>query len=270
MHIRKVFNKEKNILIGALHLPPSLGYKDFPGIDLTTKNALKDLSALERGGADAIIFENNYDYPHHEFVAPGTIAVMTYVGRELRKHTKLPLGISVLWNDYKTALAIAKTVNLQFIRIPVFVDTVKTAFGTIRGEARKVVIERKALDAEHVALLTDIHVKHSELISKMSLEESACTAIQAGSDGIIITGRWTGQSPDLSEVQKLRRKIGLFPLLVGSGLSSENASELLQYANGAIVSTSLKSGSIKAGEHNVKSYSQRISTTRVHKLRERM
>jgi membrane complex biogenesis BtpA family protein len=175
-----------------------------------------------------------------------------------------------LWNDYKTALAIAKTVNLQFIRIPVFVDTVKTAFGTIRGEARKVVIERKALDAEHVALLTDIHVKHSELISKMSLEESACTAIQAGSDGIIITGRWTGQSPDLSEVQKLRRKIGLFPLLVGSGLSSENASELLQYANGAIVSTSLKSGSIKAGEHNVKSYSQRISITRVRKLRERM
>ena len=43
---------------------------------------------------------------------------MTFIGEKLRKATKLPLGISVLWNDYDAALSIAKILNLQFIRIP--------------------------------------------------------------------------------------------------------------------------------------------------------
>ncbi|MCG2809135.1 MAG: phosphorybosylanthranilate isomerase, partial [Candidatus Portnoybacteria bacterium] len=129
--LKKIFKKDKNIIIGAIHFPPLLGYVDFPGLKIALNNALKDLTAFEKGGVDGIIFENNYDIPHKIFADSSVVASMTYLGEQIKKAIKLPLGISVLWNDYYTALSIAKILNLQFIRIPVFVDNVKTDYGII-------------------------------------------------------------------------------------------------------------------------------------------
>src|SRR3989338_4736296 len=99
MTLAKVFRKNKNIIIGAIHLPPLLSYKDFPGLNIALKNALADLKAFESGGVDGVIFENNYDIPHKIFVSAPIISSMTFVGEKLRKATRLPLGVSTLWND---------------------------------------------------------------------------------------------------------------------------------------------------------------------------
>jgi len=56
MTLAKVFRKNKNIIIGAIHLPPLLSYKDFPGLNIALKNALADLKAFESGGVDGVIF----------------------------------------------------------------------------------------------------------------------------------------------------------------------------------------------------------------------
>ena len=264
--IRKIFKKNKNIVIGAIHLPPLLGYPDFPGFESAIKNALKDLSAFEKGGVDAVIFENNYDIPHKVFVDPSTIASMAFIGEKIKKATKLPIGVSVLWNDHYTALSLAKLLNLQFIRVPVFVDKVKTDYGIVNGEAKKVIAYRKKIQAENVALFTDIHVKHAKLLSKNNLITSAKISIKNHSDAIIITGKWTGQSPDLNELESLKKEIGSFPILVGSGVDKNNVESIFKYANGAIVSTSLKQGRNKKGEVNLRSYNKRISQAKVKKL----
>lgn len=263
--LKKIFKKDKNVIIGALHFPPLLGYPNSPGLKVALKNALADLKEFENGGADGVIFENNYDIPHKEFVDPSVVASMTYLGEKLKSATKLPLGISVLWNDYKTALSIAKILNLQFIRIPVFVDKVKNDYGVIKGKSKKIIEYRKSIGAENVAIFTDIHVKHAKLLSKYSILYSAKLAIQKGSDGLIVTGKWTGQSPNLEDLNKARMVVGDFPILIGSGTDENNISELFQYANGAIVSTSLKKGGNKK-ETNMKSYSQRISKMKIKKL----
>lgn len=266
MKLAKIFKKNKNIIIGAIHLPPLLGYKDFPGFDVVLKNALADLKAFESGEVDGVIFENNYDIPHKIFVDAPIISSMTFLGEKLRKATRLPLGISVLWNDYRAALSIAKTLNLQFIRIPVFVDKVKTDYGIVEGEPKKVIDFRKSIGGENIALFTDINVKHAKLLSKNSLIISANMAIKNKSDAIIITGKWTGNAPAINEVKILREKIGAFPVLIGSGTDNHNAKTLFQYANGAIASTSLKSGVKKHNEVNVKSYAQRIDKDKVKKM----
>ena len=266
MQLQSIFKKEKNIIIGAVHLPPLLGFKDFPGFKTAIKNILSDIRACEKGGVDAIIFENNYDNPHTINVDPEIIAAMTFIGEKIRHATKLPIGISVLWNDYRTALAIAKTLDLQFIRIPVFVDDVETSYGKVFGEAKKVIAYRKKIKAEHIALFTDIHVKHAKLLSKHSLIESAKLAKQHGSDAVIITGKWTGDAPVTTDIETIRNNLKHFPILLGSGVSAENAINLLRHANGAIVSTSLKSGTNKPHEVNVKSYEQRINRSKVKKL----
>lgn len=264
--LAKIFRKERNIIIGALHFPPLIGYNDFPGLEKAEDDALADLMAFEQGGVNGVIFENNYDIPHHELVDSEIIAVMTFLGEKIRKATKLPLGVNVLWNDYRVSLSIAKVLNLQFIRVPVFVDKVKTSCGIITGQPQEIIAYRKKIGAENVAFFTDIHVKHSEILSKTSLVESARLAIEEGSDALIITGNWTGQSPDLSELQSVREVVGSFPILTGSGTDKDNIKEVFQFANGTIVSTSLKEGAAKKEETNVKSWHQRIDKEKVKEL----
>lgn len=261
-----VFKKDKNIVIGALHFPPLLGYPDFPGYERALADALADLIAFEEGGVDAVIFENNYDIPHVASVGPGSLACMTLLGSELRKATKLPLGVSVLWNDYRSALTLAKLLGLQFIRVPVFVDEVETAYGRMKGDPQAVIEYRKLIGAEEVQIFADIHVKHATLLSKYTLSESADLAIEQGADALIVTGRWTGDAPALQELIALHDHVKGFPIVAGSGLDESNVKAIFGYVNGAIVSTSLKEGDANPNEINLKSYDQRVSAGKVKDL----
>lgn len=262
---KNIFGKEK-VIIGAIHFPPLLGYDDFPGLDVALENAFKDLDSLEQGGVGGIIFENNYDIPHIEFVSPEVTAAMTFLIARLKTKTSLPLGVSVLWNDYKTALSIAKILGLQFIRVPAYVDTVETSYGLMRARAKEVKAYQKKIGAEEVGVFADIHVKHSKIISKHSIRESAQLAITFGADAIIVTGRWTGDSPDICELKEVRSAVGNFPIIIGSGVDRSNVKELFRSATGAIVSTSLKRGNIKEKEVNLKEYDQRIELKKVSDL----
>ncbi len=263
---KKIFLKDSNIIIGALHLPPLLGYDDFPGFATAWQNALSDLNAFVKGGVDGIIFENNYDLPHKIEVDAAVVASLTYLGQKIKQACPVPLGVSVLWNDYKAALAIAKVLDLQFIRVPVFVDKVKTDYGIVEGQAEEVIKFRQSIGAEQVALFTDIHVKHAELLSQTSLVESARLAIRAGSDALIVTGKWTGNAPAVDQLKELRQQIGDFPMLVGSGVDQGNIKDLFVWANGAIVSTSVKDNKRCNHSINIKPYSERIILDKVKSL----
>jgi len=266
LKIKQIFKKENKIIIGMVHFPPLLGYKDFPGIDVCLKRALQDAKTLEKGGVDAIMVENNYDIPHKIFVEPETVAIMTFLVNRIREAVKVPLGICILWNDYKVALSIAKVCNCQFVRVPVFVDSVKTNYGEIVANSKDVLEFRKNIGAFDVALLTDIHVKHAEMLEQKTITQSAKEAKQNGSDGLIITGKWTGDMPNLDELKEARKAVGNnFPIFVGSGATKENAKSLLQYVNGIIVSTSLKTGQVlsKEKEVNLKPWQEKIDLVKV-------
>jgi len=265
--LNKIFNKDKNILIGAIHFAPLFGYKDFPGYEITLKNAMEDLIAFQDGGFDGVIIENNYDIPHKIFVDKETVDLMTRLGKEIKEKSKIPLGVSVLWNDYKSALSIAKNIGAQFIRVPVFIDSVKTDYGEVIADPESVLEYRKKIKAEDIAIFTDIHVKHAELLEKRTIEESAVLATEKESDALIITGRWTGEAPDLKELKSVANAVKDFPILIGSGADFNNIANLLKYTNGAIVGTSLKEGDKKELEVNVKSWEQRISLDKVNHLR---
>lgn len=249
-----------------VHFPPLLGYKDHPGLSYIEKKALKDLESLEKGGADAFMIENNYDIPHKIFVPPEVISSFTILAYKLRKASALPMGISVLWNDYKTALSIAKIVKAQFIRIPVFVDKVKTNYGVIEGNPKEILAYRKKIKAEKVALFTDIHVKHAKLIERKKIEDSAKEAIKAGSDALILTGEWTGKPPKIEVLKKLRKIIGNFPILIGSGITSKNLKKYIKLADGFIVGTFLKTGKKRKNEINLKKFTEKIDPKKVKLL----
>jgi len=263
--IKRIFKKEK-VTIGVIHFLPLLGYPKFPGVKKVLDLALKDLKALETGGVDGIMVENNYDVPHQIFVGPETISSMTYLTGQIIKKTKLPVGISVLWNDYKASLSIAKVCGGKFIRVPVFVDDVRTNYGDIFAESDQVIKYRKQIKGENIALLTDIHVKHAKLISKYSLAESAKLAIKKGSDGIIVTGKWTADEPSLDDLKSVRMTAQKFPVFVGSGATEKNIDKLIQYADGVIIGTSLKTGQENKKHVNIKGAKERIDLEKVKRF----
>lgn len=263
--IKTIF-KTKRPIIGAIHFMPLLGYKNYQGLDKILNVALRDLKALEEGGVNGIIVENNYDVPHKIFVDPETIVCMTYLTTEIVKRTKLPVGVSVLWNDYKAALSIAKISGGKFIRVPVFVDDVKTQYGDVFGEPDKVIKYRNMIKADKIVILTDIHVKHAKLLSKFSLEESTKNAIREGSDAIIVTGAWTGDEPSLDDLKSVRTAADNFPVFIGSGATENNIEKLMQYADGVIVGTSLKTGKKNKKHVNIKGETERIDLAKVKKF----
>ncbi len=261
---KKLFGINKPI-IGALHFTPLMGYKGFKTLEGVLGAAMADLNAFERGEIDAIIIENNYDQPHKIMVGPETVAAMTRLGCEIRKKTSLPIGVSVLWNDYKAAFSIAKVMGASFIRVPVFVDSVRTKFGTVIANPKDVIGYRRRIGARDIMIFADIQVKHAQPLRKRSISESAKEAQAHGADAIIVTGRWTGNAPEIGKLKEAKESVRI-PVIVGSGFDASNAKELLQYSDSAIVSTSLKTGSAVYGERNVKPYSSRVSMNKVKEL----
>lgn len=265
--LHKIFGTNTPI-IGVIHLSPLIGYNGFDGIGNVLQRALLDLEAFERGGIHGIIVENNYDVPHKIIVEPETTTMMMFIITKISERTRLPLGVSVLWNDYRSALTIAKAVSAQFIRIPVFVDQVRTDFGDITGNPVEVLVYRKTIGAEDIALFTDIQVKHAELLEKKQLSVSAQQAVVGGSDAVIVTGEWTGHAPALDRLEMVRETVGDFPILVGSGATKENIKSFLQVADGVIASTSLKTGLALSPneERNIKSFQERIDLEKVREF----
>lgn len=253
----KLFSNKKPI-IGMIHFPPLLGCGDYPGFEIALRDALADLKALTDGGVDAIMIENNYDQPHRAVVSPQVVSILTLLAKEIRQHTSLPIGISVLWNDYRAALSIAKVTDLQFVRVPAFVDTVETKYGIIEAVNRGPIEFRRKIEAEEIAILADVHVKHSKLVSPHTLEQSVQLAEQAGADGIIVTGTWTGDAPVVADLETAEATTHL-PVIIGSGANAENLQTLAPRCDAIIVSTSLKVGAVDKNEENMKPWTQRVS-----------
>jgi len=255
--LREIFSEQKPI-IGMIALPPLVGYAEFPGMDAAIEHALADLQTFQDSGIDGVCVENDYDRPHQVTVGPEIVASFTRIAQEVARHARVPVGLQVLLNDWRASIAIAKTIGASFVRLDFFVDRVRIEAGIIEPEPLAVIAYRKEIQAENIALFTDIQVKYSELLEEgKTLATSAQQAFTDGADAIVVTGRLTGEPPTVADLKEARSAISDSPLLIGSGLTAENAGDLMRYADGAIVGTAFK---------NSTAMHERIQPGRVHAL----
>jgi membrane complex biogenesis BtpA family protein len=228
--------------VACIHLCPSLSYPGFPGRERALELLAADVSAALEGGADAILLENDNDRPHTLTVGKAQVAWIAQAACATRAMTRVPVGIGVQRVDWEATIAIAVAAGLEFVRLDVFVDDVRMLEQVVKGEAGAVVALRSSLGGDAVRLFTDVHVKHAELVSTASIEESARAAVASGSDVVVVTGAWTGEQPDVGELDRVRAAIHPAKVAIGSGLTPENAAALARHADLAIVGTSLKEG----------------------------
>ena len=226
-------------LFGMIHLGPLPGAPLFTSFDDVLAAALHDARELAAGGCDGFVIENFGDRPFTRGrVEPETIAAMTRViveiNIEIAREVRLPFGVNVLRNDALSAIGIAAATGAAFIRVNIHTGAAVTDQGIIEGDAYATLRKRAAL-APDVLIFADYLVKHATPMGEVSAKDLRLRGL---ADALIVTGAETGAAADPRRLRELRESIDA-PLLLGSGLTAENASQFAG-ADGAIVGTSLK------------------------------
>ncbi|WP_226023376.1 BtpA/SgcQ family protein [Halomicrobium salinisoli] len=232
-------------VVGMVHLPPLPGAPEYEDREGIRERAVADAEALVAGGADAVLVENFGDAPFYpEDVPDHVVAEMTAAARAVCEAVDCPVGVNVLRNDAEAALSVAAAAGGSFVRVNVHVGARATDQGVLEGRAHETLRLRERIDAD-VAVLADVAVKHSAPLSERPLAEQVADAVERGrADGLVVSGPATGEATDADELAAAvdaRNDVDPdVPVLVGSGVTAENAPDLLDVADGAIVGTAFK------------------------------
>jgi uncharacterized protein len=238
-------------LIGMIHVQALPG-APFARHDVheIVERAAAEATLLAETGFDALIIENMHDRPYmHGGHGPETVAVMTRVGLAVSEAAKvarggvpMPLGVQVLSGGNREALAVALAVGGSFIRCENFVFAHVADEGLLpTAEAGALLRYRNQIGAEHIQIYTDIKKKHAShaITADVPIAEAAQAADFFGSDGLVVTGAATGKPCCIQDVLAVAHATDL-PVLVGSGVTPDSCTALLEHADAVIVGSAIK------------------------------
>lgn len=234
-----------------IHLPPLAGAPGASGksplecLHDAGRIAVQEAELLIRLGFHGVVLENFGDVPFYkDRVPPETIASMAVIAAAVREAISEPIGINILRNDARAALAVASVSGCEWIRVNVLSGVSATDQGIIEGPAAELLRERDRLAAS-VGIFADIHVKHAQSLSSVNLglavEEAAVRSL---ADAVIVSGATTGRAIEieaLKEASLVARRLGI-PLFIGSGATQETIATLKPWVDGVIVSSALRTG----------------------------
>jgi uncharacterized protein len=242
--------KRNRPLIGMIHLLPLPGAPLWQGsLQQVLDRACADGKTLLAAGFDAALVENYGDLPFNAgVVEPQTITAMAWVLAHLRREVSIPMGVNVLRNDWRSALALASICGGRFVRVNVHCGVMLTDQGIISGQADQCLRYRRGLDAAHIGIFADVWVKHGEPLGQASdIVESASDILYRGlADAIIVTGKATGAAAQVDQVAQLRSALPDAAIIVGSGVNESNARLFATWVDAVIVGTGIKSKHITA------------------------
>lgn len=227
--------------IGVVHLAPLPGAPLYDGrtVDQIAEVAVKEAKMMVENGMNGLIIENFGDKMFKKTVGPETVAALTVIAKAIRNVVDVPIGLCVLQSDGMAAIAIAKAVGAQFVRIPYYVETSIVDAGMMDSIAADVLRFRRYLEAD-VKIFADIQIKHSYPLAQRPLEYAAEDCYNRGlADAVIITGRKTGGETKPEDVINVRKALPYVPLIVGSGVSLENVDKYMGYVDAIIIASSL-------------------------------
>ena len=229
-------------LIGVVHLLPLPGSPGWQGdLDRIVARAKKEARDLEEGGVYGMIVENFGDVPYLKGrVEPHTIAAVTLAVEAVKATVSVPVGINVLRNDVRSALAIAAVTGAQFVRANIHYGVMVADEGVIEGDAHETLRYRRMLGVD-IKIMADLHVKHAAPLGPADIAVSARDTVDRGlADVIIVSGPATGMETSIIDVSRVKEAIPETPVFVGSGVNENNVDSLMRVADGAIVGTSFK------------------------------
>ena len=243
--LQQLFGESRKAIVGVIHSRPLPGAPRYRGESLED---VYDFAVAEgvryaQGGVHGLIVENHWDIPFAkpEDIGMETAAAMAVMADRVTAEVGIPVGINVLANGVECSLAVAKASGAAFIRSNQWVNAYVANEGFVEGAAPRAARYRALLRGQEVKFFADVHVKHGShaIVADRSLEEQVLDAEFFDADVLIATGQRTGGETDLAELEAIKTAASL-PVVIGSGLTAENAKRILSVADGAIVASSLK------------------------------
>ncbi len=240
----RIWLKQSRPIIGMIHLLALPGAPLWQGsLQQVLDRACTDGRTLVAAGFDAVMVENYGDRPFTAgAVDPSTVAAMAWILAHFHREVDIPVGINVLRNDWRSALALACVCGGRFIRVNVHCGVMLTDQGIITGQAHECLRARHSLDATHIGIFADVWVKHGEpLGQRTDMVESAGEILYRGlADALIVTGRATGAPVQLNQLTLLRQALPDAALIAGSGVNGGNVETIAPVVDAAIVGTGIK------------------------------
>lgn len=241
-----VFPVEKPV-IGMVHLRPLPGSPlyDPSVMDMNAiiRTAVEEARLLEEAGVDGVQVENMWDIPYlpGDQIGKETAAALAVGVYAVSNSVRIPVGAECHMNGGDTAMACAVAGNARWIRVFEWCNGFISQSGYINASGGNVSRMRDRLKAGHIACLCDVNVKHGShfIIHDRSVREQAMDVEAQDGDAVIVTGFDTGTPPTVERVLECKEAVKL-PVLLGSGLRTDNVRELLAAADGAIVGSWFK------------------------------
>ena len=243
--LQGMFGVDKPV-IGMCHLralPGDPGYDRAAGMRAVVKDAAANLDALQAGGADGVMFSNEFSLPYLTQVETATVAAMSRVIAELHDHIKVPFGVNVLWDPY-ASLDLAVAVDALFVR-EIFTGVYASDFGLWDTNCGAVVRHQHAIGAQHVRLLFNIVPEAAAYLARRDVVSIArSTVFNAHPDALCVSGLTAGEETSAETLQAVKQAMPDLPVVANTGVRLSNVAEQLGIADAAIIGTAFKRESV--------------------------
>jgi len=213
-------NNRYNKVFGRI---PILGMIHLGGSN-PVKRALEEIAIFEEEGVNGAIIENYY----------GSVDdVIKTLQETSRINPKVVIGVNILPNEFDRAFLLAHEYGADFIQLDYAAG--RYSAGELDLRAYSSCKEKYP----EIIVLGGVWPKYYHPVKGSDLEKDLQDG-KSRAEAIVVTGAGTGKETPLNKIKKFREVIGDHPLVVGSGLTVENAYEQLLISNGAIVGTYFK------------------------------
>ena len=239
--IKQLFSVEKPI-IAMCHLqalPGDPGYDSSKGIPWVIERARLDLLAIQDGGADAVMFSNEFSLPYLTKVDTVTVACMADIIGELKPEIRIPYGVNVLW-DPAASLDLAVATGASFVR-EIFTGVYASDFGLWNTNAGEVIRHQHAIGAQHVRLLFNIVPEAAAYLGGRQVADIArSTVFNARPDALCVSGLTAGAETNVQTLELVKKAVPNTPVFANTGVRVDNVTQQLAVADGAVIGTAFK------------------------------
>lgn len=239
----RLFPRPKPV-IAMIHTGPSPGVPGSRGVECAVERAMAEARLYAELGVDGLLVENMHDFPtvHERAMGPEVVAFMTRVACAVKRHVgRLPVGVQVLFQANRTALAVAHAASCDFVRAEGWTHAHVSDKGIAEANAGEVIRYRKAIGADKIPVYADVRKKHAAhaWTADLTIAELAEAAELHRADGLVVTGSATGHAPAPDDLRAVAEATSL-PVLIGSGLTADNFADYVDLADGFIIGSAFK------------------------------
>jgi membrane complex biogenesis BtpA family protein len=238
--LKETFGVNKPI-IAMCHLqalPGDPGYDAKGGMSKVIELARQDLTNLQNGGVDAVMFSNEFSLPYLTTVKTETTAAMARIIGELMHEIKVPFGVNVLW-DPLASIDLAAATGARFIR-EIITGVYASDFGLWNTNVGATVRHKMALAPDLKMLYNIVPEAATYLGNRNIVDIAKSTVFNNRPDALCVSGLTAGAETDTQILSSVKKAVPDTIVLCNTGCRLENVGRQLAVSDGAVVGSTFK------------------------------